>query len=181
MAREAWTSVPLGPGADRFEHARLPTRLLQTSLAVVTLLPPLGTELERPVALLARFADPRQIAAAQLHGPDAGAFAELAAPLPVRLAVLAGRVGGCRVVAATRSLLVAELAWEAFRELASETPGPVAWQSAVVQRLAQFDGGVEHPDDIDLTVRSVGRACGSAADRLRPWLEAKLGISGRAS
>ena len=177
MARESWASVPLGAGADRFDRARLPSRLLRSSLAVVTLLPPLGSDIERPVALLARFADPRQIAAAQLHGPDAAAFAELAVPFQTRLFLLVGRVEPCFIGAATRDLLTAELAWEAFRELARDVAGPVAWQSPVVQHLVQLDHGpVRHPDEIDLTVRSLSRACAFVTGNIRSWLEAKLGI-----
>ncbi len=176
LARESWTSVPLGAGAERFDQARLPSELLRSNLTVVTLLPPLGTDIERPVALLARFADPRQIAAAQLHDFDAGAFAELASPLPTSLLLLVGRVGGYIVAAATRDLLAAELAWEAFRELARDTAGPVAWQAPVVQRLAQLDPRARHPDELDLEVRSLDRACEQVAGKLRSWLEMRLGI-----
>lgn len=177
LAREAWRSVPTGPGAERFASARVPERLTAAELVVVTSLPPLATSDLRPIALLARFADPRQVAVARIDSTGVAA-AELAAAIRPRLTVMVGTFGRCFVAMAAGDLLTSELAWTAFKDLGDAPSATVSWQAPVVQRLAQLDVRERHTDELRLRVLPTPgtSCCANEADRLEAWLARKLGV-----
>jgi hypothetical protein len=145
--RERWIETALGPGAERFDRVRSPSRML--GLALVFVAPAGGSDMPavRPTEIAAAFAHPRQRAAARFD-TDPAALAELAMPLAPRLTLALACIGGRWLAAAAADPVAAELAWLGLAALASRRGELVAWQDPVVQRLSLLGPFAQRPDDL---------------------------------
>jgi hypothetical protein len=145
--RVHWVAVPLRPGAERFDRARVSARLLAATRVVLTPAGGAGLPATRPTALLASFAHPRQRAAAALAA-DPAALAELASALAPSLTIAVARIGERWLAAAANDPVAAELGWLGLAALVGGRSELVAWQDPAVQRLCLLGDFARGPGDI---------------------------------